>query len=957
MLKQQFNQFLVDKLLTWFESNIKVGEKYRFYSDDESQLESITKSLQEKEVDFLPFLDVKVPYITIENVNLVFVNNIDGVLNDNNIATLRDSLSEDSSFKNCAMLILYKSQLDTLDTASKDLSLARYPLSASVVYSDIKALINNTTKKNLFKYLLSSVSTIIEEDNQSAFGYAELYNAIVADKINFNNFNMFEDTEIYSLEESAKALEKRLKDNETLFRKVKTTVTDFPNELNTKLTELSPEFIHKNITVENWEDNTYAKIKQDIDNVKNQSISFDDEYVIFDRDDLKRSDSDTKAGKRSQNIVIFSDQEDVTLSFKVDGPNLSKSNFVLSNNKTIEKESEPEYNKRQDIATVTFKYDFTPTYFTLVCNGAKSSDKHTFKILVLKKNSFYFGDIKTNYIINPRKRLILLQLDTFKLRFNAYENTTSATLADTMKQIDINTFHSVDFSDYYDQNDDVTFDIKSGIDELHFEVEGSKEEKSITIPFLFNPQMLNKLFHNHQDIEFNSTKKRAIINNREFQLVFDRLDFIKWEHEFIDNKLFSSTTKDFSIGILKGIDEELYEAYLGLLNYFTQHKTTPSLCSWNDTVCEHAEAVVDSYLNYMKNLEEDSALDDNAKVLFEFGFITKKGRRMISPFAPLVLVYILYLVKEAKEDDSFEKISDVTLNRLNIRGLFPYLFINKDQYAFSQVSLHDALWLEFVPDEDSEFSYVKKLGLEKIEEFIESFPALFTKSAPLIINSINNHTNKELFEGIVAYYKNNFNNNPKSMVINLYDTSLTQTEFDLFADMDSYDDIKQRYGLKVDAETIIDTMRTHINYSKHDLDDEQEYCHLSFFKNTEKVIIKDRTIEQTKSGLVSRGLISGESSQQEKGNYFSGFGLNNVDSKGIKHLELAQIYNAMQRPVYEEGTNYESKKTIALMISENFKALLKQSYEKALWTVIIDPKVTLEFFNNADDLILIHFSD
>lgn len=159
------------------------------------------------------------------------------------------------------------------------------------------------------------------------------------------------------------------------------------------------------------------------------------------------------------------------------------------------------------------------------------------------------------------------------------------------------------------------------------------------------------------------------------------------------------------------------------------------------------------------------------------------------------------------------------------------------------------------------------------------------------------------------------------------------------------------------AETIIDTIRTHISYSKHTLDDEQNYCHLSFFKNDEKVVIKDRTIEQTKSGLVSKGLISGESSQQEKGNYFSGFGLNNIDSEGIKHLELAQVYNAMQRPVYEEGTNYESKKTISLMISENFKTLLKQSYKKALWTVIIDPKVTLEFFNNAEDLILIHFSD
>ena len=394
-----------------------------------------------------------------------------------------------------------------------------------------------------------------------------------------------------------------------------------------------------------------------------------------------------------------------------------------------------------------------------------------------------------------------------------------------------------------------------------------------------------------------------------------------------------------------------------MLDYFTQHKTTPSLCAWNDTACSLAEGVVDAYLNYMKNIEEDSALDEDTKTLFEFGFITKKGRRMMSPFSPLVLAYILYLVKEAKEDKSFQDISDVTLNRLNIKGLFPYLFVNKEQYAFSQVSKHDALWLEFVPKEDSEFSYVKDLSLDKIEEFIDSFQELFTTNAPLIINSINNHTNKELFEGIVAYYKKNFASKPKKMEINLYDASFIQTEFDAFADMDSYDQIKETYNLKMDAETIIDTIRTHINYSKHTLKDEQTYCHLSFFKNDEKVVIKDRTIEQTRSGLVSRGLVSGESSQQEKGNYFSGFGLSNINSKGIKHLELAQVYNAMQRPVYEEGTNYESKKTIALMISENFKTLLKLSYKKALWTVIIDPKVTLEFFNNADDLILIHFSD
>lgn len=958
MSKQQFNTFLVEKLITWFSTNIKVGEKYMFYSDDESQLNSVIAVLNSKQKGKQPFLDVNVPYITINGVELIFVNNTDGLLNTANIGKLRDELTENPDFHNCAMFILYKSQLDTLDTASKDLTLSGYPLNAVVIHNEIKSLIEEKdSKKDIFEYLLSSVTTIIEEDNQSAFGYETLYNSILENNVQFTDFNMFKDDGVYDLEGSPDKIAKRLKENEDIFRKMKIAVTDFPNELNSKLSDFSPEFIKENVTIDTWENNTYEAIQEDINNVKNQSIRFDTRDIISNELNYIRSESDTKAGQRTQNIVIFSDTKNLTHSLYIEGPNLSKNNLSISHNKELEKVCTLDYSKKDKRAIVSFEYDFTPTYFTLTCKGSKASDKHTFKILVLQKESFYFEDIKYNFIINPRKEHILLQLDTFKLRFNAHDNITSTLLTDKSKPIDINTFHSIDFEDFYNKNDDVSFSIINGDSSLDFEVEGSKEENSISIPFLLNPNMLDKLFDNNKDIEFNSAKSRAIIDNREFKLVFDRLDYITWEYEFIQNRLFSSTHEKLSVTLLESIDTPLYEAYTALLDYFVQHKTTPSLCAWNETVCLLAEAVVESYLGYMKKVEEDSALDKNTKLLFEFGFIIKKDRRMVSPFSPLTLAYILHLVKEVKADKSFANISEVTLSRLNIKGLFPYLFINKDEYAFSQVSAYDALWLEFVPKEKSNFSYVKKLSLEKIEEFIDSFKELFSTRAPLIINSINNDTNKELFEGIVNYYKKNFASNPKKMIINLYDSSFIQTAFDDFSDMDNYESIKDRYNLKVDAETIIDTIRTHISYSKHSIKEPQNYCHLSFFKNNEKVVIKDRTIEQTKSGLVAKGIISGESAQKEKGNYFSGFGLNNIDSKGLKHLELAQIYNAMQRPVYEEGTNYESKKTISLMVSENFKTLLQQSYEQALWTVIIDPKVTLEFFNNEEDLILIHFSD
>lgn len=44
-------------------------------------------------------------------------------------------------------------------------------------------------------------------------------------------------------------------------------------------------------------------------------------------------------------------------------------------------------------------------------------------------------------------------------------------------------------------------------------------------------------------------------------------------------------------------------------------------------------------------------------------------------------------------------------------------------------------------------------------------------------------------------------------------------------------------------------------------------------------------------------------------------------------------------------------------MSGNFKQLLNRSYDSSLWTTIIDPKVTLDFFTSQKDVVLIHYSD
>lgn len=965
MSNQPFNIFLVKKLIHWLAKDMRKGKKYRFHSDNEQNLQALYYALRSFSNDTVNFIvssmeDTKtyeLPYIQIESFKLLVVTdtNVDERMDPSFIANLRDALLDFED--DVALMVVLSLGVDTILSTTEEVSLPSLPLNPNVIKSDLEHLINiQKDKKELYTALLKRQSKVIQEEQQSAFGYETIYESIVANSLDFKQYNLFYDPGLFNAND--KEIEKRLNGNDDLFRKVQNTLRDFPNELNEKLSDFSPAFIKKYFDSEDWENTPYSKIVEEIDEHKIQNIVFDENSMIYSFDEPRRSDSNTAAGKRKQNIIIETDESNITLNFTFIGKPIKKEQFSVTHNKTIEKNYKTEIFKRQT-AQLSFPYDQTPTYFTYNFKGEKSSEQYAFKVLLLKKGSFYLEDIRHRYLIDPKKQEIIIQTDEFNLRFNPNENSSTTILQKGKTDIDINAYHSINFEQFYNQNDEVQFSIYNGEDILKLQIVGSREENSITLPFLFNKDMLERLFGQNKDIEFNSTKNKAVFDNREFPILFERLTYIRYEQSIIDQQLVSKTEKAFFAQVLKSIDQTIYDSYSRLLEYFIQHKTTPSLAAWNDILCNIAQDFVESFLNYTGNLQPDSPLSENDKKIFEFGFMTYDDVRMMSPFSPLVIAYVLHLVGHAKTDKSYTSLSDVTLKRLNPKGLFPYLFIDNDTFAFTQVSRHNSLWLEFVPNEESEFSYIRKLTREKIEEFIDSFENLFTfrREAPLIINSINNHTNRELFDGIVDYYTKHFSNNPVKMVVNLFDETYTQTEFDTFADTDKYDQLKRNYNLREDAESIIDTIRTHVTYSKHLTSEPQGYSHLSFFKNTEKVAIQSRTFAQTKSGLVSSGLISGESSQKEKGTYYSGFGLRNIDISQNKLLQLAKAYNALQRPVYDNGTNYEPHKTVSLMISDQFKKDLKDCYKNALWTVIIDPKVTLEFFQNEENLILIHYSD
>ncbi|MBJ6867030.1 hypothetical protein, partial [Vibrio cholerae] len=86
-------------------------------------------------------------------------------------------------------------------------------------------------------------------------------------------------------------------------------------------------------------------------------------------------------------------------------------------------------------------------------------------------------------------------------------------------------------------------------------------------------------------------------------------------------------------------------------------------------------------------------------------------------------------------------------------------------------------------------------------------------------------------------------------------------------------------------------------------------------------------------------------------------GLQNVQYERLPHLKMAKYVGSLMEPTLKPSTPYTGSNAPALAVSEDFKSLLERSYDSSIWTTIIDPKVTLDFFHANQDVVLIHYSD
>lgn len=986
MSGKQFEQFLVERFISRMGQNIRPGFRYQFKSPNSENSERLFLAMKERTTGSL---------ITQHGTELSFIETdfckiipvLHGESDSNNfgftenyISHLRDKIaSKEGDFKGCALVIIHNSLLDTIINSADNLAAKGQVWSPESIRDALKMLIDQSDKNHdISECLLDNQFDNILEDGATMFGFEKLFKAVEDGDLLFSELDMFDDPLITEMAKNKKQIKGRLDTNREIYQEISYEVENFGDQLSERLKYFSQRFIRQHfIDAENdeWKNLDLETILQEQKNNKKQQL-------VLDSESLKsgmitaRNRSDTKAGMRERHVIIELDNDqtefELKLSFK-GASDLIKSQLKISPAKALDgNETWVVRNSfKSAFATLVAPFSGKPTYFKIAIKRDNSSEKYQFKCLVVRKGQFYLQPIKNLFTIEPEKNKQRITLNTEENQLSVNpDNSTRLELADTNQVIDINQTGLVDFESLASESDEIEFYLKSGDQQLKLRVEGAVAQGSLPLPLLLNKGRLHKLFNDEYNGEFLSTKSKVGLDNSEFILTTFSALLLNQEQRFItDRALYLDEDSSTPIAAISSFAPQIAKAYDQLFDYLSQRKTTPSLVSWGPEYLQITESIVNACLDYFAEIPTSGPLSDEQKQVLKIGRVSLNGEDYYSPYHPLNMAYYLNLCQKIQldESNSFSSIPTVTLERLVPSGLMPYSYHPKYGYVYNQSVSENDFWIKSVPQQQSSYTFIRKLVKEKIEEFQSSFNQLFDdNNNSLIINIVNLEQAEEIFFGLVDYIKD-YNEQASSIHVNLYDDELVFNAFDRFAESDNYEQLKSWLGLdkgqklREIADTVIDTLRNQLTYSKftnRQVEHEgQQYAHITFFRNNSKVDCTEVDIDDMECSVAADGLLAGEASRSIQGSYYTGFGLAKVPYDDKPHLKMAKYIGSLTKPALAKNIQYHGKNAISLAVSEDFKDLLKRSYNSSVWTTIIDPKVTLDFFHSNEDVVLIHYSD
>jgi DNA phosphorothioation-dependent restriction protein DptH len=980
MSEKQFEDFLVEQLKKWGCKDLKPGFRYQFRSPDNKNSESLLSALLRQQTGKIKDGAAELSFVELNGVKLICVlhgNSLHGYT-ENYISRLRDKVSsQQNDFQNSALLVIHNSMLDTIINSADDLAQNDYIWHPSNLRIELKKLINPfDTQRHISDNLLNHVYQQIIESGGTVFGFNSLYKALLDGDLKFCELGLLLDSELIRFDNEAQ-IKKRLEENKQLHDRIAEITERFPNELVEKLAELDfgESFVENNFAdLTSWKNNLeFTACYQEQAKNRVAGLKLESEECPQNINLISRNKAATKAGKRERHLILNLDSGiiDAEFSLVFIGATVEKSEVEIkdaSEQKVCLSDINNSGGKRSRVmfkcARVT-----SPLYFSIRLRREKTAECYSFKVLVLPASNFLVSEISNSFLVIPKRKRLLLQTDENTLKIS--EKTAEIELEQIGQTFETDNIGIVNFEAMANESAELSFMVKTQNFTLDFEVEGAVASDVLTLPLLMDAERYDRLFEKSYFGVFNRARNKIILDNQEIAPKARRLTILQWEHELVSGQLLyrhDDPERNISTSHLSAFPM-LQTAYCRFFSELQQRKTLPSISGWDAEYQQLVKDVVTIFNDTIAVIKYNDLLTKEQKQLMSIGFAVFDSNEFITPLHPIVLGYYLYLAEQISADkevkQSFPELPKITKERLNPQGLLPYIYHPRHDFSYVQIERDNNFWLQLVPQQQTSLSFIRKLVVEKIGEFQTAFSMLFScgPKAKLLINSVNNHDNYNLFMGLVDLVKQLKDKTPYIHVC-LYDDKLEYNEFDRFAELGKHEEIKQRYELdkgkaREYADLVVDLLRTRLTYSKYENGKvaAQQYAHISFFRNNQRVERTDVDPDQELSGIVCNGLIPGEAAANKQDCYFTAFGLKGVDITNLPHLRLSQQYNRLLKPAFKANEQHGQAKSTALAVSDNFRSLLERSYDSSIWTCIIDPKVTLDFFETSKDVVLIHYSD
>ncbi|MDO4687462.1 MAG: DNA phosphorothioation-dependent restriction protein DptH [Plesiomonas sp.] len=983
MSVRPFEHFLTERFIEWVSTDIEPGSRYQFKSPSADNGLRLYQSLVifAGENKLSTADGIALPYIECNGVRILPVLHGDTPgFTENYISRLRDLVAGRSGeFEKAVLLIIHNSMLDTLINSAFDLGAPGAVWHPDYLSQQLSSLIDvGSINKEVSACLLEEQLALIKDEGATVFGFAPLFSALDQDGVlEFDELRLFNDPVILSWSGKKTQISKRLQANRKLRREIEDVVEHYDiDQLENVLKEFSAKFIRDHFKDESWRALEFEVYLKEIDANKEQKLQL--EEVTVDCGLLQqRAKSQTKSGQRELSILIQlpPGEKKLNLSLTFISNDLSSSQFKLMHNASLKNEVTYVVSKaggKRCRTTVSLPVTGEPTFFSLELKRGNRAEEYKFRCLVVEQGDFYFDDLLHCFRVDTGKKRLTLLLEENKFKVNPEQNTVMS-LSSNDEEVDCSTCGWVNFDTLAEQSEFTQFDLVNGEHRLPINIEGPAADQSICIPLLFDQDRFSKLLRDDRNAEYLRAKSKIIFDNSESGVVGIRQQLLNLEARMVDERLLyiGLCGEPIYLTAISGAFPSLHSAYTALFDYLQHHKTLPSLVAWGDSYCALVQRVLDTYEAALSEIPTNAVLSFQHKQLMRIGLCRQEEWLRVSPLHPLVLAYHQQLVTEIKADrdddgvSSFAELPEVTRERLVASGLLPFVYDNDSGYSHLLPVRENNFWLDVVPQKQESYSYIKRLVRDKLAEFTQAYSRLFSAGAKscLIVNAINQANAAELFLGLIEHFKLH-----KELAIaihvNFYDEQLQFNDFDRFSEMASYYELKTWLGLnttalRAEADMLIDLIRSRLTYSKFTLPQENEqfaYAHLAFFRNQEPVECHPIKIDEALSGVLCNGLIAGEASETQGSAYFTAFGLRGVEYQETQSLRMARMLSNLWQPANQSNAQY-LETSLGLAVSADFKTLLDRSYDSALWTTIIDPKVTLDFFTSQQDVVLLHYSD